>query len=438
MSTFAVVRFVLFFDCPEDVMEKRLLKSAETSGRSDDNIETIKKRFRVFVAETSLVIQAYEKKGLAKTINANREAEAVFAQVKDSFDLFFKTGSPQTTLALIKPDAFAAGSHQDILTRIHQAGFAVLGKQRVLLRRATAEKLYPGSENEKQIALLTSGPSIALALRTENGIKRFQTLAGSHDPQEAKKSSAKSLRAVFGKDDVHNAIYTSADVDAANRDLELFFPGNLFSNYVSKRIIIFGAPAAGKGTQCEYIKEKYGVVHLSTGDLLREAVKNGTDLGLSAKAYMDRGELVPDALVIGLVKEKLDSKEVIQRGWLLDGFPRTKVQSEALTKEGIIPHALIFVDTPDDILVERVSGRRSDPETGKVYHLKFNPPPEEIKDRLIHRSDDTPEKVLVRLKAFHENVSGVVSHFAPLTTFLKVNGNQDKLTIFSQIEQQLG
>jgi len=179
-------------------------------------------------------------------------------------------------------------------------------------------------------------------------------------------------------------------------------------------------------------------VHLSTGDLLREAVKNGTALGTAAKAFMDRGDLVPDALVIGLVKEKLDSKEVAQHGWLLDGFPRTKVQSEALTKEAIIPHVLLFVDTPDDILVDRVSGRRSDPETGKVYHLKFNPPPPEIKDRLVHRSDDTPEKVLVRLKAFHENVAGVVAHFANYTTILKVDGNQDKLSIFTQIEQQLG
>jgi len=221
-------------------------------------------------------------------------------------------------------------------------------------------------------------------------------------------------------------------------NLSFFFPSNVFSNYVPKRIIIAGAPAAGKGTQCELIKEKYGVVHLSTGDLLREAVKNETPIGKEAKKYVEEGGLVPDDLVIGLVKNVLDTKEVQQRGWLLDGFPRTKTQADALKKAGVAAHVFLFLQTPDNVLIERVIGRRSDPETGKVYHLKFNPPPSDAVSRLIHRSDDTKEKFAVRLGAFHEHVSAVLGHFGEETVVVKINGNQDKREVFRAIEQQLG
>ena len=132
------------------------------------------------------------------------------------------------------------------------------------------------------------------------------------------------------------------------------------------RLIISGAPASGKGTQCEKIIEEFKVPHLSTGDMLRAAVKAGSPLGKEAKAYMDAGKLVPDSLVINLVKEKLATPECVKGGWLLDGFPRTGEQAKALQQANINPDKVILLDVPDAALIERVTGRRTDPETGTV------------------------------------------------------------------------
>merc|ERR1719182_1304040 len=160
------------------------------------------------------------------------------------------------------------------------------------------------------------------------------------------------------------------------------------------KIIICGAPASGKGTQCELLKEEYGVVHLSTGDMLREAVAQGTEVGTAAKGYMERGELVPDEVIIGIVKDRLAESDCKENGWLLDGFPRTEAQAIALEKAGILPKKVLFLQVPDEMLIERVVGRRSDPETGKIYHLKYSPPEnDEIAARLTQRADDTEEKV---------------------------------------------
>jgi len=187
------------------------------------------------------------------------------------------------------------------------------------------------------------------------------------------------------------------------------------------RIIISGAPGSGKGTQCETIKEHLGVVHISTGDVLRENVKAGTDLGKKAKEFMDAGKLVPDELVIDLVKAKLADPEVARRGWLLDGFPRTKVQAEAMLKAGIVGDLFLFIDVPDDVLVERVCGRRTDPVTGKIYHMTFNPPPKEILSRLQHRSDDSEEALRKRLVAYHENLDNMLAFYKPITFALQGN-----------------
>jgi adenylate kinase len=130
------------------------------------------------------------------------------------------------------------------------------------------------------------------------------------------------------------------------------------------RLIISGAPASGKGTQCEKIIEEFKVPHLSTGDMLRAAVKAGSPLGKEAKAYMDAGKLVPDSLVINLVKEKLATPECVNGGWLLDGFPRTGEQAKALQQANINPDKVVLLDVPDIALIERVTGRRTDPETG--------------------------------------------------------------------------
>lgn len=181
------------------------------------------------------------------------------------------------------------------------------------------------------------------------------------------------------------------------------------------KIIIAGAPASGKGTQCEIIKEKYGVVHLSTGDMLRAAVAAETTVGKLAKEYMDSGKLVPDDVIIGVVKDRLDSDDCKKNGWLLDGFPRTQAQAEALADVGVSADCFIYLDVPDEILVERVVGRRTDPETGKIYHMTFSPPEDDdVRDRLVQRSDDTEEKVKVRLEQFHANVEAVKGSYSDI------------------------
>lgn len=206
------------------------------------------------------------------------------------------------------------------------------------------------------------------------------------------------------------------------------------------KLIIAGAPASGKGTQCEIIKEKYGVVHLSTGDMLRAAVAAGTDVGKQAKDFMDAGKLVPDEVIIGIVKDRLDESDCVESGWLLDGFPRTPAQAEALADAGVSADCFIFLNVPDEALIERVVGRRTDPETGKIYHMTFSPPEdEEILARLEQRSDDTEEKVKVRLEQFHANVDAVKGSYTDIS--VEVDGTQKpeevSATVMASIEAQL-
>ena len=178
------------------------------------------------------------------------------------------------------------------------------------------------------------------------------------------------------------------------------------------KVILAGAPASGKGTQCEMIQNNFGLVHLSTGDILRDAVKKGTALGLIVKPYMDEGHLVPDELVIELILNRLKDHDCETRGWLLDGFPRTKSQANALQMSGILPDVFLLLDVPKDILVERVTGRRTDPLTGKIYHLKFNPPEnDEIASRLVQRSDDTAEKVIIRFEEYQDHIDEIKSSY---------------------------
>jgi adenylate kinase len=191
------------------------------------------------------------------------------------------------------------------------------------------------------------------------------------------------------------------------------------------QIIIIGGPASGKGTQCEKIAERYGVVHLSTGDMLREAVKQGTDVGRIAKRYMDRGELVPDEVIIVIVDARLKQRDCVERGWLLDGFPRTKAQAEHLTSIGIHADVTLLLNVADDELVERVIGRRRDPTTGKIYHLKFQPPPPEVVDRLEQRIDDTRESIGVRLQQYHTNLSQIKSYLEESIVMVNGHGSPD-------------
>jgi adenylate kinase len=214
---------------------------------------------------------------------------------------------------------------------------------------------------------------------------------------------------------------TDGAFSQALRDIK-HSPESLSRPHEPPRIIIIGGPASGKGTQCEYIAAQYGVVHLSTGDMLREAVRSGSKVGKIAKDFMNRGELVPDETMINIVNERLDQEDCKQRGWLLDGFPRTKVQAAHLHDLGIVPDLIVFLDVPDEILIERVTGRRLDPQTGKIYHLSFQPPPAEIVGRLEQRSDDTAEKAVRRLEHFHSNLSEIRSYLGD--AIVQVNGTR--------------
>jgi len=190
-------------------------------------------------------------------------------------------------------------------------------------------------------------------------------------------------------------------------------------------VVIAGPPAAGKGTQCEKIKAAYGYVHISTGDILRENVKNGTELGLKAKEYMEAGALVPSELIVDLVKDRLAKDDIKEKGCLLDGFPRAPDQAQAMVDAGLTVNRFLLIKVPDDTLVERGVGRRLDPETGDIYHLKFKPPPEDIVDRLVHRKDDQEDTIRNRLQAYHSQIEGILPFFKDVVTEVDGTGTPD-------------
>ncbi|XP_062165271.1 adenylate kinase, chloroplastic [Alnus glutinosa] len=202
------------------------------------------------------------------------------------------------------------------------------------------------------------------------------------------------------------------------------------------KIMISGAPASGKGTQCELITQKYGLVHVSAGDLLRAEIAAGSENGRRAKEFMEKGKLVPNEIVVMMVKERLLQPDSQENGWLLDGYPRSLSQATALKEFGFKPDLFILLEVPEDTLVERVVGRRLDPVTGKIYHLKYSPPEtEEIAARLTQRFDDTEEKVKLRLRTHHQNVEAVLSMYTDIT--VKINGSIYKEDVFAQIDSVL-
>ncbi len=181
------------------------------------------------------------------------------------------------------------------------------------------------------------------------------------------------------------------------------------------RIILLGAPGAGKGTQAQFLMNKYGIPQISTGDMLRAAIKEGSALGLAAKQVMDAGQLVSDDLIISLVKERI-SKEDCAKGFLLDGFPRTIPQADAMKANGVVVDHVIEFDVPDDVIVERMSGRRVHPASGRVYHVSYNPPKVDGKDDLtgedlVIREDDKEETVRKRLGIYHEQTELLVGYY---------------------------
>jgi adenylate kinase len=203
-----------------------------------------------------------------------------------------------------------------------------------------------------------------------------------------------------------------------------------------------GPPGAGKGTQAEFIKNKYKIPHISTGDMFREAVKKGTPMGKEAQKYMNAGKLVPDQVTIGIVQDRLAEADC-QAGFLLDGFPRTIVQAKALDevleKTDRKLDAAINIAVPDNILIQRMSGRVSCKECGKVYHLVFSPPAaqgkcDECSGELIQRSDDNAETAANRLQVYNEQTSPLLDYYQDQGLLKNVDGNRDLKAVGSDIE----
>ena len=212
------------------------------------------------------------------------------------------------------------------------------------------------------------------------------------------------------------------------------------------RIIMLGAPGAGKGTQAKKIAEKYGIPHISTGDIFRANIKNGTELGNKAKTYMDQGLLVPDELVVDLVVDRVNQEDCT-KGYVLDGFPRTIPQAEALTKALLesgqkIDYA-IDVDVPDENIVHRMSGRRACVTCGATYHLEYAPTKESgvcdtCKGELILRDDDKPETVKKRLNVYHEQTQPLIDYYTNEGILKTVDGTIDINDVFQNIVNILG
>jgi adenylate kinase len=199
------------------------------------------------------------------------------------------------------------------------------------------------------------------------------------------------------------------------------------------RVILLGAPGAGKGTQATAIKEKFNIPQISTGDMLRAAVKAGTQLGLEAKKFMDAGGLVPDEVIIGLVKERIKDADCTN-GFLFDGFPRTIPQAEAMKQAGVDIDYVVEIDVPDEEIIKRLSGRRVHPASGRTYHVAFNPPKVAGKDDatgedLIQRDDDREDTVMKRLEVYHSQTEQLIGYYSDWAAqggkapkYVRVNG----------------
>ena len=194
-------------------------------------------------------------------------------------------------------------------------------------------------------------------------------------------------------------------------------------------LILLGAPGAGKGTQAEVICEHLHIPAVSTGNMIREALKNGTEMGLRAKSYMEEGKLVPDEVVIGIIKDRLQQDDC-QNGFILDGFPRTIPQAEALDKMGIVIDKVIDIEVPDEKIVERMSGRRVCESCGASYHLLYKKPEKEgvcgkCGGALVQRKDDHPDTVKERLKVYHEQTEPLKAYYEKQGKLAIVEGQED-------------
>ena len=212
------------------------------------------------------------------------------------------------------------------------------------------------------------------------------------------------------------------------------------------KIIMLGAPGAGKGTQAKKIAEKYHIPHISTGDIFRANIKNGTELGMKAKSYMDQGQLVPDDVTIGMLLDRI-SQEDCAEGYVLDGFPRTIPQAESLTKaleeRGESMDYAINVDVPDQAIVTRMAGRRACLACGATYHIVYNAPKKEnvcdvCGEGLVLRDDDKPETVQKRLTVYHDQTKPRIDYYGKAGILVTVDGTQDLNKVFEDIVSVLG
>ena len=212
------------------------------------------------------------------------------------------------------------------------------------------------------------------------------------------------------------------------------------------RLIMLGAPGAGKGTQAKKIAEKYHIPHISTGDIFRANIKAGTELGLKAKSYMDQGQLVPDEVTIGMLLDRI-SQDDSKGGYVLDGFPRTIPQAESLTaalkERGEKIDYAVDVDVPDENIVNRMSGRRACLGCGATYHIVFNAPKQEgicdtCGESLVLRDDDKPETVQKRLTVYHDQTQPLIDYYTKAGVLAEVDGTQDMEDVFKAITDLLG
>lgn len=207
------------------------------------------------------------------------------------------------------------------------------------------------------------------------------------------------------------------------------------------RMILVGPPGAGKGTQAGALANRFGISHISTGDMLRAAVGQGTALGKQADGYMKAGGLVPDDLVIAMVIERIQQPDCAD-GFMLDGFPRTRPQAEALDAElekaGLVLDVVLQIEVPDELIVERITGRRLDPDTGEIYHAEFRPPPADVAPRVIQRKDDTEQACRARLEKYHSETAPIVPFYEAKGLLKRVNGNAAPEEVSRRITEVLG
>ena len=211
---------------------------------------------------------------------------------------------------------------------------------------------------------------------------------------------------------------------------------------MNMNLLLFGAPGTGKGTQSTFLISHYQLFHVSTGDLFRKALREKTPLGLKAQSYMDRGELVPDSVVIALIEQVLvDVKSY--KGFILDGFPRTLAQAESLdsllNNMDLSLDKVLYLNVPEEILIERIVGRRVAEKSGHVYHIKFNPPKEagvcdKSGEKLIHRNDDKEEVVTQRLRAYKEQTAPLIEYYRKKNILFELDGCGSPAEVFSRIQ----